>query len=115
MFGLETIIEMNRAAAEKVEAEGTEPLLLPVGFEWPPPGPGIPFFGDAADGLDETHERVETLFVDTSGWGAEDEPALTLTQLEARLRELVEEHGPVQVATTDQGQFQAHLGVWKGR
>lgn len=114
MYGLETIIEMNKAAGEKARAEGTRPLRLAVGFEWPPPpGVQLPSVGDAEEELDEELVRVDTLFVDTSGWGQADEPALTLSQLGDRLRELAEGHGPLLVATVEHGQFQANLGVWK--
>ncbi len=114
MYGLETIVEMNRKAGEEARAAGTQPLRLPLGFEWPPPpGQQLPFVGDAGEQFDDDLVRVETLFVDTSGFGAEDEPALTMQQLGDRLRELAEEHGPLLVATVEHGQFQANLGVWK--
>ncbi len=113
MFGLETIIEMNREAGERAKAEGTKPLRVELGFEWPPPASGIPFFGDAGEDLDEQFTRVDTLFIDTSGWGQDDEPALSMSQLGDRLRQLAEEHGPLLLAMVEHGQFQGSLGVWQ--
>ena len=59
------------------------------------------------------YELIEELFVDSSGFGAPDEPALTYQQLLTRLRELVTEHGPLYSTITSVGQFQVYLGLFK--
>jgi hypothetical protein len=59
------------------------------------------------------YELIENLFVDSSGWGAEDEPALTAGQFEKKLLDIIKEHGPVYAFLTDAGQFQVYLGLFK--
>ena len=119
MWDLDTIIRMNAKASRGAAEANRKPLRLPVGFTWPPsdakpPMPSVPFLGEGqAAEFDEQFVRLDTLFVDTSGFGAEDEPALTLHQLGLRLRELSEEHGPLYLGILESGPFQAHLGVWK--
>ena len=107
MFGLETIRAMNAEAGRKARISKRKPLRLEVGAELK----GIPFLGDAC--ADVKAKRLETLFVDTSGWGSPGEPALTLDQLKARLRELGAVHGALLVALEESGQFQGYLAVWK--
>jgi hypothetical protein len=113
MFSLEVIKAMNAEAATKARRERPALLRVAAGdqFCWPPVVV-VPFVGDAGDDYDRDHERLDTLFVDTSGFGQPGEPALTMGQLGGRLRELTTEHGPVLLATVEQGQFQAHLAVW---
>lgn len=88
MMGLETLKAMNAEAARKARANGKEPQVVTC-FE---DARSIPFLGDACEDFDEQMDRVDTLFVDTSGWGADDEPALSTRQFEARIDELVAEH-----------------------
>jgi hypothetical protein len=57
-------------------------------------------------------DQITDLFCDTSGFGRPGEPALTQDQLERRLKELVREHGAIEIGITEFGQFQAHVGVW---
>lgn len=59
------------------------------------------------------YELVEILFVDSSGLGAEDEPAYTQSQFKKRLTELLEEHGQLTAKIVDAGMFQVNLGVFK--
>ena len=118
MWDLDTIIRMNEKASQEAAEARSKPLRLPVGFAWPPteakPPMSVPFLGDQKEAeFDEQFVRLDTLFVDTSGFGAEDEPALTLHQLGAKLRELSEEHGPLYLGILESGPFQAYLGVWK--
>jgi hypothetical protein len=57
---------------------------------------------------------LANLFVDSSGLGAEDEPALTQDRFMDRLKELIKENGGhVYTAITGAGQFQVNLGVYK--
>lgn len=59
------------------------------------------------------------LFVDSSGWGADDEPALSFTQQAREMRKLVEwywSRGKTLFwGVTLAGQFQVHVGYWTGR
>jgi hypothetical protein len=115
MFGLETIRAMNAEAAvearrlrkkpRRVSARTIEALFAEKR--------SIPFLGDACDDVDAKYTRIDTLFCDSSGFGRSDEPALTHEQLKARLKLLLEAHGPLLLAISEQGQFQVYLAVWK--
>jgi hypothetical protein len=67
-------------------------------FVWPSDSK-VPFIGDADSDIDERHRRLDTLFVDSSGFGR-------------ALEELMDEHGPVLLAPIEQGQFRVYVGVW---
>ena len=113
MWGLETIKHLNRKVGEVARDLGKEPLRLDSEMElsqWPPCP--IPHLGSACEDVDEDHERVETLFVDSSGFGSEGEPALTMRGFKVRLEELLNEHGPLLLAIEEQGQFQLYVAVW---
>ena len=69
-------------------------------------------FQSASDTTLSREDRIEELFVDTSGFGRDYERALTQDQMCERLAELVETHGPIAVGIEEFGQFQAYLGVW---
>jgi hypothetical protein len=51
-------------------------------------------------------ELIDEHFVDKSGWGASDEPALTRLQFVKRIKE---GHG---YAITNEGQFQVYVGEY---
>ena len=114
MFGLATIRAMNEEAADKARRGGTEPSLIwhirQIGRM--PPFP-FPFMGDACQDVDEEHQRIETLFCDSSGFGASNESALSIEQTRDRLIELVGEHGAILGAIEEAGQFQVHIAIWK--
>ena len=59
------------------------------------------------------YELIDELFVDSSGWGLDSEPALTTSRFEKRLLELVREHGSLTAKITSQGQFQVYIGLFK--
>jgi len=129
MMGIETIRAINAEMAEKARRERIEPSYMRRHEDLfkPPPATswqegmrhrkmrGIPHIGDAAADYDKLHERLDTLFVDTSGFGREGELALTQRQMFARLDELAEKHGPLLVALEEQGQFQGYVAVWKAQ
>ena len=114
MFGLETIRAMNAESGMKARAKKLKPFELnsEEQIDEMPPFP-FPNFGDKADDMDEQYDRVDSLFVDSSGFGAPHEPALNADQLLTKIRELFEEHGTLLFAIESQGQFQLHVGVWK--
>jgi hypothetical protein len=62
-------------------------------------------------GLDDD-DMIENMMVDSSGFGAPGELAYTQDQFSDRLQEIIEEHGPIQIGMTSQGQFQVYVGVW---
>ena len=99
MFGLETIIAMNKEAGDKARKGNLEPYLLedPAQLDTMPPFP-FPNIGDDSVEVDKRLERITSLTVD---------------QLMSNLTELLEEHGPLRLAIEEEGQFQLYIGVWK--
>lgn len=59
------------------------------------------------------YEYIENLFVDSSGFGAENEPAMTIPFFERRLLELLGKYGVIYSAITSAGQFQVNIGIYK--
>src|ERR1700677_2804540 len=59
------------------------------------------------------YELVEELFADSSGFGQDDEMALSVNQFEARTKELLKEHGSLTAKITGQGMFQVYVGFFK--
>ena len=112
MWDPSVIRKMNDDYAKKARKEEKGPYILESldDLDDMPPFP-FPMLGDAADDVDL--DKLDTLFCDLSGWGADYEPALTVKQLKARLREMFEEHGTLALAISEHGQFQLQLEVWK--
>jgi hypothetical protein len=114
VWDLETIRAINNEVGSDARMLGKEPLRLTSETElaaWPPFP--IPHLGSACEDFDEEGERVDTLFVDSSGFGSDSEPALTMDQFKTRLQELLKEHGALDLAIEEQGQFQLYVAVWK--
>ena len=65
---------------------------------------GMPNFGSYRP---DQWEMVDTLFVDSSGYGAENEPALTLNRFLAAVKK------GSGYAIVEEGQFQCVIGVFK--
>lgn len=60
----------------------------------------------------ENRQLVARLFCDSSGFGSDHEPALTLEQLRRKLNVLLESHGDLALAVTEVGMFQVWVGAW---
>lgn len=112
MWSLEQIRAMNADRGILARAKRVKPTLLKSGkqLEKMPPFP-FPHIGDMSNDLDEEHERVDSLFCDSYGFG--DGRSLSENGLKKRLGELLDEHGQLMVAIEEQGQFQLYVGVWK--
>jgi len=117
MWGLDTLRQINLEAARKARATRTGPRLIrsvqDIDDIFEHRGAGFPHIGNECEKFDKKHARIDTLFVDISGFGAPGEPALTINQLRRQLIEFVGEHGGIYAALEEQGQFQGHLAVWK--
>lgn len=102
---------MNAEAGARARGKRLKPFPLHSEdqLENMPPFP-FPNFGDKSDDMDEAHERVDSLFCDSYGFGG---PALSHDGVKRKLKELLEEHGDLMLAIEEQGQFQLYLGVWK--
>lgn len=59
------------------------------------------------------YQLIEELFADSSGFGQDSEPALSVNQFERRIAELVKEHGTLTAKITGQGMFQVYVGLFK--
>ena len=104
MMGLEAIEAMSREAAQRAAELGQEPLTAFVDgdkavLKCPKLGDYVP------DGW----TLKEKLFVDNTGWGSEGEPALTVKQFLAKVKE------GLGYAIVEEGQFQVYIGVFEKR
>lgn len=117
MWGLETIKAINAEAGVKARNLRKKPCVLKSVDDVDRLGEikrlRIPHLGTACEDIDDDKERLDTLFCDMSGFGSPSEPALTINQMKARLKEMIEEHGPIAIALEEQGQFQGYLAVWR--
>jgi len=59
------------------------------------------------------YELIKELFVDSSGFGQENELALTQGGFMFELSELIEEHKALTAKITNAGQFQVYMGLFK--
>lgn len=59
------------------------------------------------------YELIEECFVDNSGLGTENEPALTKTGFQNRMVYLIDKHGTLTAKITSVGQFQVYVGFFK--
>ena len=86
MMSLSSIRQMSREACRKAAKAGAFPYvpLHEDEIDAFPPFP-FPFLGDYRP---KGWKLVDTLFVDSSGFGEDDETALSVPQLKAKLREL---------------------------
>jgi hypothetical protein len=57
--------------------------------------------------------KVDDWFVDSSGFGADDEPALSLKQFLKKAEEEMIAHPETGFAITETGQFQVYVGVFR--
>jgi len=111
MWGLETIKAINNNAAEEARADKRLPCRIYSGQQIEDQAFECPMMGDACEDIQNKH--LERLFVDISGMGAAAELALTFPQFQKKLKALFDEHGPIQVAMSEHGQFQGYVEVWK--
>jgi hypothetical protein len=84
------------AELRRLEA-GTKPLPFPFLGSYTPPG----------------YEKVEELFVDSSGFGSESEPAMTKRAFFKRLHADMAAGNAFSYALTEVGQFQCYVGVYR--
>ena len=103
MMDLNTIHAMSREAAAEAATEGKVPFVIDEqDLQDMPPFP----FPQLGDYTPAGWEKIDTHFVDKTGMGDDDEPALTTRQFIDRL---VVGHG---YALTEEGQFQVYVGEY---
>lgn len=103
MMSIEVIRSESRRAAAIAAEEGMVPFVVePEDIEDMPSFP----FPSLGDYVPEGWEKVNEYFVDASGFGEDDEAALSVRQFKALL---VPGHG---YAVTESGQFQVYVGEY---
>lgn len=111
-----SVKQWNTEIGEQAKEKDLRPYLLKSLAELKdmPPYP-FPNLGYYADTFDEKYETLETFFVDKSGWGREDEPALTQREFHEVLTALLEQHEKtgILVAIVEEGSFQIYIRAWK--
>ena len=105
MYSPSYIRQLSAEAAASAAEENRVPLVLEDADDIT----RSPNFGDYRP---EGWELEEEYFVDSSGFGAPDEPALTLEQLEEAIAEYVGD-GNYGFALTQEGQFQSYIGRFR--
>ena len=102
MMGLETIRRMNAAQTVEAETQGVQPYVAISDHD---EGVfGCPTLGDY---VPSGWNRVNTLFVDQSGFGMDDEPALSINQF---LNKVKKGFG---YGIGETGQFQLYIHVFE--
>ena len=102
MMSLETIRAISEEKAIEAAAENKQPY---VAYEDHDPGVfNCPHLGDY---IPEGWVEIEELFVDSSGFGSENEPALTTDQFLEKVK------GGLGYAVSEAGQFQVFVRVFK--
>lgn len=109
MFSPETLRAMSAEAAARAAAENRVPFAY-----WPQDEVTAPFpFPNLGDHRPAGWRLIDTLFADKTGWGYDDEPALSVAQLTRRVEAINAEHNwKVGYAIIEEGQFQAVIGVF---
>jgi hypothetical protein len=121
MLGLKEIIAEGQEAERKARKLKLEPIALksPVTVD---SIRKMPFLGD----LDRTHNYYQVnvqrylpnypykwFFVDSSGFGRDDESALSVTKFVDTLNTLIKEHGNIfGIGIAESGQFQVHIALY---
>lgn len=111
MMGLDTIIRLNAKQGRKAKARKSKPWFPASQTEadCPEKLQKIPNIGGYRP---KGYTLDHTLFVDKSGFGAENEPALTLRAFKARVSDAFWKGDRFGYAIIEEGQFQVVVGVF---
>jgi hypothetical protein len=108
MMDLRTIRHLEEEAAKKAKRTKKRPLVPADAASVPDVIRGIPNLGSY---VPPGWKKVEDLFVDKSGLGGENEPAMTLGKLVSWVQHHVDRgYG---YGLTSEGQFQVYVGVFE--
>jgi hypothetical protein len=115
MMSLREIQHVNEEASDRVrtKAPNKQPFVIQdeeqiYSFQLP-----FPFLGDHVPDGWELLEEPEQLFCDKTGFGSPGELALTHDQLRDRLLGLFAKNPQYGYAITEDGPFQAYVGVYQ--
>jgi len=121
MMSLATIRRMSDEQAERAAEDGQVPYVIynqddvhrmPGGKDWNGKRK-FPFPNLGSYEPEDWADTGENFFVDMSGFGADDEPALTSTQFNRELLALVHDDRRLGLAITQVGQFQCYVAVFE--
>ena len=114
MLSLKTIIALNEEIAAEAAKKRRVPFV-PDGPQdcdrWPPfPFPNLGYY--EPPGWEVTEQNW---FIDKTGRGDEDEPALTVRRFREELRHYIAENPGHGFAITEEGEFQAVISAFRQR
>ncbi len=113
MMDLQTINSMNAEATRRAKTKKFLPLVLGEQEDVDhlgEPGYVIPNLGDHCPA---GCKMLETWLCDYSGFGSDNELALTLRQLKDRMKSCIRDGKTYGYGIVECGQFQLHLGVFE--
>lgn len=117
MMSLTAIRNLSDEAARQAAIKKRLPYVPNTGdiFRWRMNGRGveIPNLGSHVPDGWEVVDEEQWLFVDKTGMGADDEPALNLDQFLDRLTDLISEFPNRGYAIVEEGQFQCHIAPFE--
>jgi len=112
MMSYETIQALSREQGRKARRLGKKPRTFASDAEVEREHRTVPFLGDYTP-RGWRHLQGRDLFVDKSGLGQVDEPALTESGFVDRILELRLEDPAYGFAIIEEGQFQVYVGVFQ--
>ena len=119
MLDYSQIKSMAQEAAERAELEGVKPtsifdLDLHSRNLFPLP---VPFLGDyVPEGweiLPDQQGEQQSLFCDSSGFGSENEPAMSVNQLVRKLEQYAQGDNNIGFGIIEAGEFQVVIGLYR--
>lgn len=112
MWSLEVINYLNNEAARKARRQHKEPHVPTLDdidnyppFPFPHLGPFVP------PGWEQVEDAL--WFADSSGWGRDDEPALSVRRLKNELRQYIAENPTHGFGIVECGQFQCYVAAFR--
>lgn len=114
MMDIDTIRSESEKKAKEAAKSKKKPYIIFDEKEIDSYGESKPFpFPNIGSYIPSGWALVKNLFCDSSGFGSESEPALTIHRLKEVLKEYVREKKTYGFAITEVGQFQLYLGVFE--
>jgi hypothetical protein len=113
MLSLGYIRQLVEERTEEAREEGLKPLSIRQYRDVESFCRKIPFLGEFVHPAWERVEQVEPYFVDSSGWGAKGEPALTFGEFKAVIENWRKSGESVGFGIIEEGQFQVYIAVYK--
>lgn len=113
MMSLGSIKAESRRTGQRAAQQAMMPYV-PIHEDEIKTYPPFPF-PNLGDHRPRGWKLIEELFVDSTGLGADDEPALSIRQFKDKLIELERSDKAYGYGITEAGQFQLYVGVFERR